>query len=70
MEENRIKEMKKRNMDQLRRKFKEFSHCHVNDITLETYNKYFETKLKARHVPKTELSDLGRANIDSYVLMK
>ena len=57
-------------MDQLRRKFKEFSHCHVNDITLETYNKYFETKLKARHKPKTELSDLGRANIDSYVLMK
>ena len=69
-EELRKKEMKKRDIEQLKVKFEEFSHCIVPDSTLEVYNKYFEAKLRARHKPKTKLSDLGRANIDSHVLMK
>ena len=36
---------------------------------METYNKYFEQKLKARHSKKPELTDLGRAAIDSAVTM-
>lgn len=62
--------MKKREIEQLKVKFEEFSHCIVQDTTLQTYNKFFEAKLKSRHKPKTKLTDLGRANIDSYVLMK
>ena len=69
-EEFRKKEMKRRDIEQLKLKFEEFSHCIVQDSTLEVYNKFFESKLKARHKPKTKLSDLGRANIDSHVLMK
>ena len=69
-EKKRREAMKKRNIEQLKMKFEEFSHCIVQDSTLETYNKFFEAKLRARHKPKTKLSDLGRANIDSHVLMK
>ena len=62
--------MKRRDIEQLRVKFEEFSHAPVDDATLVTYNKYFEQKLKARHAPKTQKTDLGRANIDSYVVIK
>ena len=51
-EGQRKKDMQRRNIEQLKVKFEEFTHCHVNDVTLQTYNKYFEDKLKARHVQK------------------
>ena len=69
-DKQRTEQMKKREIEQLKVKFEEFSHCIVQDTTLQTYNKFFEAKLKSRHKPKTKLTDLGRANIDSYVLMK
>ena len=42
-------------------KFEEFRVCIVDDATLEQYDKFFESKLKARHKPKTKATDLSRA---------
>ena len=53
----------------IKEKFEEFRVCIVDDATLETYDKYFETKLKARHKPKLKVTDLSRAAIDSKVMM-